>query len=1023
MTPPNLFAAKGNYVLEPSDSFIKKLEKNGIILPRSNPNEDLQLDEWRRIKHEGKLKERRKLLSNPNVAKLLSDYPPSRGPFELQRPGIELQRSSFQVEFEWISLILEANKGVISEYAKKRNSIDEALFEGRFGEAQRCLEQLVKQFGWSFSALERHITLLASSSKHEELSRLFTDTISSTSNSLQQFFTAAIIYKSNPVVPATYFDKLFTSNLKLVNAPEPIKNLLRLLIQSPDVLNDIDHESFSFILAETSSFAFFDVYEIVLAYLQCGDALRTNDQRITGAIRSIRKSIRDPRLEQFFANPSKDAEQWMIGRRLIQHPNTSSSIEEIRNLIFQGDVTQSFEVIKNWLKTQPRSPITTGLDTLTMVFLGDRTLDFLTRSVVQFDSDLKRRVDAVIDAIPRSPDLEAIWENISALYQGRNIFELLYFCRSAASAAIAKDNASVLSSWVINAKHQYPVALKAFKGDKSITKFLGVQRMMSLNDLPILIAYAFVCDSLMEVSIRIEEFLDSINITYPSELFDKNYKSSLNNFDVFIVEVCTFEQLQHLPAVGETEGEVISERIKLLHQVETNSEFLKNKIDLEVSKLVKLERLRSMEKIVEESRLRVDTGSLVKKLSHLSEDEAIWSESSGSDFSDLHLHMLGLFLLDEDHGLDAELSGRIRHGKISERLLSPFLSNHLVIEKDEPMAVDYFGGRTIADKHDALENATDIIRLFSENVTNYIENFANERAQLKIIDVSWQGFPGLLSAKSAPKGLICVSTLRERSFQLFRLRREQAASKDDIETVFDLLIVSIWEALEFQLAQIRLIISEELGNTLTSMLSSVEDDVKNILPDISLDPFHLCRSQIEQVCNEISRWFVKPAEELFPSSKFEDIFELSERAMEFSRWGSLQTEVEPSVRNIWIDTSIGGEVYELLLLLLTNAAKHGSRQEIRIFSIYRDSQNPIALYFSNLCGTEVLVNVEEACSLISRAREGGNKEALNREGKSGFRKMIRQLRKIVLSGEFEILACADGERFCVRIEAEFLRLQ
>jgi hypothetical protein len=1021
MAAPLSFEDLGLSSSSPSTSLVDHLEKRGLIPPENQT--DSQLEEWRSLKHRGKLSDRRHFLSNPAIAKILSHFPPPRGPFELYQSGVPLLRSTIQVEIEWLCLILEANAKVISDYAAIRNEVDVAVFEGREGEARQRLDSLIARFGWSFSALDRHIMLLAKAEKHDDLSKLFSNTIASAESPLQKFVTAAFIYKNNPVVPAKYFDKLFESNLKLVQAPEMIRALLRLLIQSPDHLDSLDEKDISALVLEVSCLPLFDAYEFILALLQCRDFSKIPDQRIIGAFKSLRRHIQDPRLEQFFVDSGEGIDHWMVGRRFLLPSKRGSNVGEILNLIFQGDGNQSFLVLHNWLKSQPRSPLTIGLDALALVFSGDRTLDNLNRFVVRFDPSLKRSIDLIAVDPQAKIKFEDFLDKLSQIYQGRRIFEILYFCRTAAAAAIFQGRALMLSLWIIKTQREFPVAFEALKGDKDISEFLGLQQLNGIDDLPILVAFSFVCESLMEVSIRIEEFLDSQGASNPSDLFELVPAPFPEFFDLFIVNVCTFDQLQHLPSVGETEGDVISERISLLHQIETDSEPLRNKIDIEVSKLVKLERLRSMARIVEESRLRVDTSSLIKKLRYFYEDDEIWKESQRKEFSDLHQHMLGLFLLDEDHGLDTELSGRIRHGKLSERLLSPFLSNHLLIEGKEAIAIDQFGGRAIAEEPDALRKATDILREFSQQTTKYVEDFSNERAQLKIIDISWQGFPGLLSAKSAPKGLICVSTLRETSFLNFKSQLEKAPTKEDVETVFELVINSIWDALEVQLAKIREVISEEVKTSLAERLSQVEETIKNILPPISHDPFHRCRSQIEQVCDEVSKWFVKPAAETFPSSKFEDIFELSVRAIEISRWGAFTTSVDPTVGSLWINATIGGEVYELLLLLLTNAGKHGSREEGRRFAVYRDPKDSRAVFFSNLCDTEVTGNVDEACDLITKALQGGNNEALNREGKSGFRKMIRQLRKISGGSDFGITAIENGGEFCVRISAEFLRHQ
>jgi hypothetical protein len=981
--------------------------------------EEARLENWRKIKHKGKLSERKILIATDPEFDILIGLPGRRRNLEnLVHIDAGLQIGEVRTELEWILLILARNSHLLAGYTKNRECIDKSIRRGNFHEAKRVITDTINTFGWSFSLLERWIAIHLKLREDASVTTVASKILSADIDPIAKFVVAAQTYRLNPAIPSEYYRRLAEANVRLTKTDESTRTYIRCLIGSCTTEELASDQLVSRILYSFGSLSSIDQYEMLLSLVLKAEIF-TKDPIVSHSLISglsvLLKKIDDYQL-RWIAKPRETG----ISPAALFSPLGIQSISRLHDYFEFGDATDLFKSafspeneteaallsLSDWLIRQPNNVFTEIASAFVNTYSGITSHKDIYLLVARFDPATRESIDRARERYASTP-----FDPIDArsLLSKMQITELL----ESLVIFLERDTASLstleIAERIVTLHKHAGTVFGILSANTSLLKILSDKQLTAESDIIVLLAFSYISNSRMEISIRIEELLDSLGLINPSELHAHLSPDFQALFPSFVTDVCTLDQLEHLPLVGHREEDVIRERLSLLRQVSESFEGKKNQVQAEIALLVKQERLLSMARIMDASRLLVDVAAIEAKVKGFFEGGETLIISRDLHFSDLHQIFLGVFLLDEEHGLDAELSNRIRHGKLRERLLSPFTANHLLSDTPQHLAENAAFNPEGSNTSETQARVVNHLEHFASEIHTQVNHLGEEQAQLKVIDLSWKGFPGLLTAKTAPEGLICVSRLKEESYLIFKEALLDMGDPEDIDVILRECTESIWVALEIQLNEARGFITGGLFDSLAEELSELEKNLSTVVLGISHEPFTRCRSQLRIVCDEVAGWFVRPTQAVLPTSRLDDVSELAKLAVETCGWGPFDLNINPAVGSIMIPSALVGEMYDVFVLLYSNVAKHG--EIVNPCRIYMDFEKEARIVISNTGRETLQDDVNEAKRLLDLAMKGANREALNREGKSGMGKLVRQLRRIDRKKDVDVDVNGFGAKF------------
>lgn len=269
----------------------------------------------------------------------------------------------------------------------------------------------------------------------------------------------------------------------------------------------------------------------------------------------------------------------------------------------------------------------------------------------------------------------------------------------------------------------------------------------------------------------LEVFLNSISLSKPSEI---NYKEFPEKEKLLFLlkNICTIEVLNNFYLIYESDSEVIEERKKILRhlavldkdnsdsyfeEIATLSQKLKikeiietvndGKINLNFSR-IKEDKEYNLEnsfnrfiKFKDFSDLNemilLDTSELVVSyLSELKKDTSKLQQASFVSFKSLFFEIVDYFLFSKEHGLDGDISTRIRHGVLENQLRSVFINKNLIANKNKDNkynSIPYWDDLCKLKSYplpiiSKLQNA---LKQFSKTIDEYILSIINDYIQIQ----------------------------------------------------------------------------------------------------------------------------------------------------------------------------------------------------------------------------------------------------------------------------------------------------
>lgn len=341
--------------------------------------------------------------------------------------------------------------------------------------------------------------------------------------------------------------------------------------------------------------------------------------------------------------------------------------------------------------------------------------------------------------------------------------------------------------------------------------------------------------------------------------------------------------------------------------------------------------------------------------------------------------------LQGDHGLNAYLSTRVRHGKLVDALRKPVADEHLVTQRTASgqYVKNKFWDQTIDPRK--LEATLTVLESFSETFDNILKTVRDNLIQIQIVDSPLQ------KVDKSDGLFIYRSSQLERSL----FRRYDSGFKD-LEELINRCVDSLWEKTDFNLTQVQ----EELDGPVRSKLLANFDSLSSKLSELGSGyvPAPLssavarARTATQQALDVVISWFRR--NEVYDRHDYDVDFppriaaSMVLRTMSLPEaWGGPEINVTEETEKM-PGRSLDGMV-DIYYVLLENALKHSAQEsltpEVRIDINYSQDRFECSVISKAKKPTESqLAHLQEVRETLA---DPESRRLAQIEGRSGFRKI------------------------------------
>ena len=527
----------------------------------------------------------------------------------------------------------------------------------------------------------------------------------------------------------------------------------------------------------------------------------------------------------------------------------------------------------------------------------------------------------------------------------------------------------------------------------------------------------------------LEQFLNSISVEKPSEISKIDDKEK---YIYLLNKVCTVDVLNNFYLIYENDDEVLDERIKILRILtKLDAEHSVTYLE-EIAHLAQKQKINKTIKTVNDgkislnfSRIKEDTdyslrnsfnrfikfrnftdkndlnlmdnADLIKLYySEVKNDTAMLQDASFISFKSLFFELVDYFLFSVEHGLDGDLSTRIRHGVLENQLRSVFVNHNLISKlKSDNTYKDIDFWNVLADEKsypdEYLLKIQNVLKEFSKSIDSLIHLMITEYMQVKS------------NTRALKKQALFNYIFNDEAIWiLFESFHEVENYEDFLNQNFEFLK----QYTEAILLKISIFLQNDLNAKFQTLLNSLQDDFKNlpkgseVTSELNLT-INQTKTYIESELHEISKWFkiVNNSNDLFL-----DIETIIGTAVESINVFN-SDKIEPTL-NIDCDILFEGWYFylDIFKILLENAIHHSKLEppllniNITVMNsiIYKDI-NGLSTPFINLNIETVNnlgeIDVEKTNDKLSGIVKNWKSDlsSVNKEGGSGFQKIKRRL--------------------------------
>jgi hypothetical protein len=347
------------------------------------------------------------------------------------------------------------------------------------------------------------------------------------------------------------------------------------------------------------------------------------------------------------------------------------------------------------------------------------------------------------------------------------------------------------------------------------------------------------------------------------------------------------------------------------------------------------------------------------------------------------------YLSNSDHGLDAYLSMRVRHGSLAGHIRGPLQSAELVTARkadgasyaENPRWKAEFSTLTAKEQ----ETVQGILAAFSAQIDRLLDDLIKNKLQI------W--------GPMRPEGAFAL-----RTTPLFlHYVRSTIAPEMAAEDFVDVVVVTIELRLSRVLAEVQQLVSVDLKMAVGEAVETLRADLEGVLP---LNLFTRingviahCMTEVQAAVDRVSEWFSAPREAMGEAIATADwLVELAVAATKSANVGFAPVITKRLNTKIHFTKGAVSEFLDMLFIILGNVAQHsglGANPEVSIEIATDPSRGADACVIRvESAVAEGAINAESTARL-DRIRQiiaaGNYRQQVNREGGTGLLKLQRMI--------------------------------
>jgi len=531
----------------------------------------------------------------------------------------------------------------------------------------------------------------------------------------------------------------------------------------------------------------------------------------------------------------------------------------------------------------------------------------------------------------------------------------------------------------------------------------------------------------------LEVFLENRGVEKPSEL--DHILTEKKKLIFVLSKICTVEVLNNFYLVYESDSEVIEERKDILRilatldsensdnyfeEIATLSQKLKvkeiietvndGKINLNFSRIKEdkeynlensFNRFIRFKDFSDENDMNlIDTSDLITSyLSELKKDTSKLQEASFVSFKSLFFEIVDYFLFSKEHGLDGDLSTRIRHGVLENQIRSVFINKHLIATKNKENNYNdiiYWDKlcNEKAYKPEIVKKLQNTLKEFSKKIDSFISDIIKEYIQIQ--------------SNRHTSNKLGFFNYRFTDEIMWIIYKDVSDTIDDYEDFLNYTFDILKTHTETLLKGIAKKFQTSLNDFFQTSLMNLEDDISKILntgDEVYSELNQNINNTKTHIVNElynISKWF-KISNNL--SNSILDIETIIQTAIE-----SININSEIIKPKLIVDSEhffeAGFYYIDIFKILLENSIKHSGLTpdklkieiEVKTLVIYEKVDGKkvpisklIILIKNNLSNDIDKVKVSKRIGEIVNSWNS-DLSIVNQEGGSGFQKIRRILK-------------------------------
>jgi hypothetical protein len=559
-----------------------------------------------------------------------------------------------------------------------------------------------------------------------------------------------------------------------------------------------------------------------------------------------------------------------------------------------------------------------------------------------------------------------------------------------------------------------------------------------------------------EVCMALKHFLKAKAIKRPSELLNVVEEETYPQIATLFLRVCTPEVLDSVRFL-ETEEKVEKERLQLLKWVAENSpSAIARAAENEKLRLIQEAQLRTTLELVDENRVVLNISSLreaeedrlkvihdkyraqqelaiakvnddfqsaVSKMGNLDSPQIVVLSTSDADakievaYKEAFTEIRRIFLTSPYYGLEACLSGRVRHGILVEHIIRPLRSRHLLVSKEIAGRSDItaFWRRTCSGLQNKGEAEVRSLLSELETMTKAVISLAKE-----VKDVWIQS----RTENKNPGGLF---DFEFTDSELRKLLMASTINKDNVDEFLDHIFLALSSRTRSSLSTIRRTIKQCLKPELSRILNETITRLQALGPYPEIRAALIGALQDSEIgCDEMIRWFQKATGALMEDVDFQLICQTASGMVErlypdISGKCSINVKSPFRVKGRHVNTLI-----HVLFFLLENAVKYSTDlpEDYSSELLIEAESNLLRIRVSNSMHSD-----EDAEAAVPRIKNKLDEVSQNldpvkviEEGGSGFAKIIAAFTYEFKQGRPRIEVNCTGQVVTIEISAEMAGL-